>query len=171
MLEPDAGSVPTLASDLLREGFMNTNTNAVTKKRPRAARLMMKDVMTEHPVTIGRDQPLEVAHQMMRERHVRHLPVLEHGELVGILSQRDLYFLETVAGVDLAKDHVDDAMSTDTLAVGPDDSLDVVAGIMAARKLGSAVVIERHRVIGIFTATDALRVLSGEPRKARQGAF
>jgi CBS domain-containing protein len=99
---------------------------------------------------------------MMRDHGVRHLPVLEHGELVGVISQRDLYFLESIAGVDLEKDRVDDGMSTDTYAVAPDETLERVLGVMAERKLGSAVVLERGRVIGIFTATDALRILAKE---------
>ena len=100
----------------------------------------------------------------VRAHDCRHLPVLEHGELVGVLTQRDLYLLETIAGVDLTKDHVDDAMSTDAYAVPPDAPLDEVAGHMATQKYGCAVVIERGRVIGIFTTTDALRVLAGMVR-------
>jgi acetoin utilization protein AcuB len=147
---------------------MRTQTTTGARRRIGAARIAIKDVMTPHPVTIGRDQTLAVAHEMMREHLVRHLPVLEHGQLVGMLSQRDLYFLESVAGVDLAKDRVDDGMSLDTFAVGPDESLEHVASVMAERRLGSAVVIERERVIGIFTATDALRVLAGKSRDDRR---
>jgi acetoin utilization protein AcuB len=130
------------------------------RKKP-IGRLTMKDVMTEQPITIGRTQSLAVAHEMMRENRCRHLPVLEHGDLVGVVTQRDLYFLETIAGVDLAKDKVDDAMSVDCYAVGPDAHLEHVAAEMSKHKYGCAVVIERDRVIGIFTATDALRVLGG----------
>jgi acetoin utilization protein AcuB len=121
----------------------------------------MKDVMTEQPITIGRNQTLSVAHEMMRENRCRHLPVLEHGDLVGIVTQRDLYFLETIAGVDLGKDKVDDAMASDCYAVGPDARVVDVAAEMSRHKYGCAVVIERDRVIGIFTATDALHVLGG----------
>jgi acetoin utilization protein AcuB len=121
--------------------------------------LTIKDVMTPQPVTIGREQTLAVAHAMMREHRCRHLPVLEHGELVGVISQRDLYFLETLAGVDLVVDRVEEAMSPDAYAVGPDEPIAEVCAYMAKHKYGCAVVIERQRVIGIFTATDALRVL------------
>ncbi|MCL2723808.1 MAG: CBS domain-containing protein [Polyangiaceae bacterium] len=121
----------------------------------------MSDVMTEQPVTVGREQSLSTAHEMMREHHCRHLPVLERGDLVGVVTQRDLYFLETIAGADLDADKVDDAMSTDAYAVSPDATLEEVAKEMAAHKYGCAVVMERGRVIGIFTATDALRVLAG----------
>jgi CBS domain-containing protein len=145
---------------------MNTQTTRAPKGD--SSKVTMKDVMTLQPLTIGRDQTLEVAHRMMREHGVRHLPVLERGQLVGILSQRDLYFLETIAGVDLAKDRVDDGMSSDAYAVGPDESVEHVANVMAERKLGSAVVIERDRVIGIFTGTDALRLLAGKRRTRRR---
>ncbi len=134
-----------------------------TETHPRHKRissLKVKDVMTPQPVTIGRAQTLETAHALMREHGCRHLPVLEHDDLVGVLSQRDLYFLESLGGVDLEKDIVEDAMTSDAYTVRPDDSLAEVCARMADDKLGCAVVVERDRVAGIFTATDALRVLA-----------
>jgi CBS domain-containing protein len=123
--------------------------------------LAIQDVMTPQPVTIGRTETLATAHELMRNNEVRHLPVLEHGELVGVVTQRDLYLLESLAGIDRAEDCVDDAMTGDAYAVAPDAPLDEVTAQMATRKVGCAVVSERGRVIGIFTPTDALRVLAG----------
>jgi len=116
--------------------------------------------MTSQPVTIGRQESLATAHHMMRANGVRHLPVLEHGELVGIVTQRDLLFLETIRGVDIDEDTVEDAMSSDTYAVTPDVPIATVARHMAKKRYGCAVVIERGRVAGVFTATDALRLLA-----------
>ena len=121
--------------------------------------ISIQEVMTEQPLTIGRSESLATASEMMRVHECRHLPVLEHGDLVGVLAQRDLYLLETFARIDLTRDKVDDAMSTDTCAVPPDAPLRDVARQMATEKCGCAVVIERGRVIGIFTSSDALRVL------------
>lgn len=131
-------------------------------KVPKKARgkLTIGDVMTPQPLTIGRDQKLVVAHKMMTDNGVRHLPVLERGELVGVVSQRDLYFVETIAGVDKFEDKVDDAMSLDARTFEPDTPLAKVARQMVEHKLGCAVVVERGRVIGIFTAMDALRLLA-----------
>jgi len=120
----------------------------------------IRQVMTPAPYTIGSDQKLSVAHQIMREHQLRHLPVLRAGNLVGVLSQRDLYFLESLAGVDVDIDCVADAMTQEVYAVHPDDALRDVARIMANRKYGCAVVMERGRLLGIFTATDALRHLA-----------
>jgi len=117
-------------------------------------------LMTPQPLTIGRQQSLSTAHRLMRDHRVRHLPVLEHGELIGVVSQRDLYFLETIRGVDLDDDLVEDAMTTDTYAVDPDAPISAVAKHMARYRYGCAVVLERGKVIGIFTATDALRLVS-----------
>ena len=139
-------------------------TDHISTQTPRATvsrhRLAIQDVMTPQPITIGRGESLKTAHEMMRLHGCRHLPVLEHGELVGVVTQRDLYLLETIAGVDLTKDKVDDAMVTDAYSVPPDARLDQVAQQMAKEKYGCAVVIERGRVIGIFTTTDALHILS-----------
>lgn len=120
----------------------------------------IRQVMTPSPHTIGSDQKLSTAHKVMREHQLRHLPVLRAGKLVGVLSQRDLYFLESLAGVDIEIDCVADAMTQEVYAVHPDDSLREVARIMANRKYGCAVVIDRGRLLGIFTATDALRHLA-----------
>jgi acetoin utilization protein AcuB len=116
--------------------------------------------MTPQPVTIGRRELLATAHRLMRSNAIRHLPVLEHGDLVGMVTQRDLYFLETIRGVDIEEDVVEDAMTTDTYDVAPETPVATVAKLMARKRYGCAVVMERGRVAGIFTATDALRLLA-----------
>lgn len=116
--------------------------------------------MTHCPHTIGEDQPLRVAHEMMRRHGIRHLPVLRGGVLVGVLSQRDLYFVETLTDVDLDSVPVSDAISTETFTVSPRASLRAVAAEMADHRYGSAVVMERARVIGILATVDGMRALS-----------
>jgi universal stress protein F len=88
-------------------------------------------VMTPAPHTIGSEQKLAYAHKVMRENGLRHLPVLRSGKLIGVLSQRDLYFLETISGVDIDIDKVADAMSPDVFTTPPDQSLREVARVMA----------------------------------------
>jgi acetoin utilization protein AcuB len=97
----------------------------------------------------------------MRAWGIRHLPVLEAGKLVGVLSQRDALFVETLRDVDPTKVPVEDAMSSDVYIVGPDAPLTEVAGEMADHKYGCAVVTDGPRIVGIFTTVDALRALIG----------
>ena len=151
-------------------------TKSSTRPRARAAtseRWTVGALMTAQPLTIGRQQSLSTAHRLMRDNGVRHLPVLEHGELIGVVSQRDLYFLETIRGVDLDDDLVEDAMTMDTYAVEPGAPIGAVAEHMALHRHDCAVVLERGKVAGIFTASDALRhvsTLTPTARPARPAA-
>jgi acetoin utilization protein AcuB len=119
----------------------------------------IRKFMTTSPHTIGQEQTLHHAHQQMRSLSVRHLPVLEAGRLVGMLTQRDLAVIEGLAGVDPHAVQVEDAMSTEVYAVGPEAPLDEVAGEMAEKKYGSAVVVQNGKVVGIFTTIDLARSL------------
>jgi acetoin utilization protein AcuB len=122
----------------------------MTKSIPHIKKYMTTDVQT-----IGDEQPMSVAHSMMRGQHIRHLPVLHQGKLVGIVSDRDLRLIETLQEVDPTKIAVSEAMTTDTYVVSPDADLDEVVGMMAANKYGSAVVVDHGHVVGIFTTVDA----------------
>ena len=119
----------------------------------------IEQCMTPLVVTIGREQTLAEAHRVMREHGVRHLPVLHAGALVGMVTERDLNLIETLRSVDPVLAKVDDAMSEDVFAVNPGASLADVARRMASEKYGSAVVLAGKKVVGIFTAVDALRAL------------
>lgn len=116
--------------------------------------------MTTSPHSIGVEQTLSRAHAMMQEHRIRHLPVLHGGALVGILTERDLRLVESLAGVDPAVVKVEDAMATVVYSVSPDASLDDVVATMAEHKYGSAVVMQNQKVVGIFTTVDVCRALA-----------
>jgi acetoin utilization protein AcuB len=117
----------------------------------------VRDYMSSSPITVGQTQSLAAAHRLMRENGIRHLPVLEGGELVGILSQRDLHLVETLRDVDPATVLVEEAMTPDPYTVGPRVHLTTVMRHMAEHRQGSAVVIDGGKVVGVFTTVDALR--------------
>ncbi len=116
--------------------------------------------MTPAVHTIGKEQTLEVAHEMMRRYRIRHLPVLTGGRIAGTLSLRDLHLLETLRGVDPAEVTVEEAMTSDVYVVEPKAELRAVATRMAKDKLGSAIVARAGKIVGMFTTVDALRALA-----------
>lgn len=122
--------------------------------------LTIADRMTKTPHLIGAEQSLKVAHELMRTHDIRHLPVLHGGKLIGIVSQRDLHLVETLRDVEPAKVRVEEAMSQDVYAVAPKTLLSDVVREMVSRKLGSAVVVEGTKVVGVFTTVDALETLA-----------
>jgi acetoin utilization protein AcuB len=116
--------------------------------------------MTTSPHSIGREQTLGRAHAVMRQHGIRHLPVLDGGVLVGLLSLRDAHLLETLKDVDVQKVTVEEAMTSVVYAVSPEAPLDEVASAMAEHKYGCAVVMQNHHVVGIFTTVDACAALA-----------
>jgi len=116
--------------------------------------------MTTSPHAIGIDQPLTVAHSTMKKHEIRHLPVLNGGVLVGLITDRDLHLIETLRDVDPAKVTVEDAMATSVYSVNPDAPLDEVVNTMAEHKYGCAVVMQNNHVVGIFTTVDVCRTLA-----------
>ncbi len=120
----------------------------------------IREYMTATPQTIGAGQSMLTAHQMMRAFSVRHLPVLDRGKLLGIVTDRDLQLLESFRGVDQRTTPVSDAMTQDPFTCHPDDPVEHVARIMAQRKFGCALVVDEGKVVGIFTMTDATRALA-----------
>jgi acetoin utilization protein AcuB len=115
--------------------------------------------MTASPHTIGPGQSLAAAARLMRDHGVRHLPVLDGGQIVGMLSQRDLLLVEAMPGVNPTEVRVEEAMVQEVFTVPRDAPIGEVVETMLAKKLGSAVVDDDGRVIGVFTTIDALRAL------------
>ena len=96
---------------------------------------------------------------LMRERNIRHLPVLEAGRVVGVLSEKDVHVARTLRSLTLEKATVDMIMQAPAVTVAPDMKLSDVAAHMVDRRLGSAIVVHEGRVVGIFTSQDALHAL------------
>ncbi len=123
--------------------------------------------MTASPHSIGADQTLATARMLMRKHKIRHLPVMRAGTLIGLVSARDLDFVEALAGVDPEKVSVEDAMSQEPYTVSPEAPLDEVALEMSRRRYGCAIVTKNNKVVGVFTTVDALRALCAVLRRGR----
>lgn len=129
----------------------------MSKQRPIPA---VRKFMTSAPHTIGADQTMEHAHEVMRKYKIRHLPVLSAEKLVGIVSDGDLHLVETLKDVDPKKIRVEEAMSDQVYSVHPDTPLDEVVKEMARHKYGSAIIVDNHHVVGVFTTIDACQAFA-----------
>jgi CBS domain-containing protein len=114
--------------------------------------------MTPSPATVPPTASVREALDKMRTLGIRHLPVVDAGVLLGVVSDRDVRAVELLpGGPDALK--VEQAMAREPYFVQVDASVRDVAAHMAVEKLGSAVVMDRGNVVGIFTTVDALRAL------------
>lgn len=131
-------------------------------------KLTIRAFMTAAPQTIGAGELLAHAAERMHTHRFRHLPVLAGGRLVGVLSERDVALVGAMPGVDLAHAVVSDAMTPVPHVISPDSSLEWAAAEMAQHKLGSMIVVEHGKVVGILTTIDALRALGELLSRARR---
>ena len=120
----------------------------------------VKNFMTESPHAIGADQSLKFAHDRMTQWGTHHLPVLEGGQLVGVISERDIALISAVSPHQLETIVVEEAMAAEPYAVAPSDDIAVVVAHMLQHKYRTAVVMDHNKVLGVFTSMDALRLLS-----------
>ncbi len=116
--------------------------------------------MTTMPHTIGSDQTLAKAEKMMNQYRIRHLPVLEGGKLVGILSERDVKLVETFKDVDPEEMTIQEAFTPDPFIVSPESLLSEVCAEMAAHKYGCALVCDNKKLVGLFTWVDGLNAMN-----------
>jgi acetoin utilization protein AcuB len=133
----------------------------------------VRDIMSEHIVTISSDDTLSTVEDIMTLGHVRHMPVVRAGQLVGVVSERDLLraslsnlssfgteqrraFLQVV--------EIKRVMSSPPIVIDPEASVEDAALVMAERKIGCLPVVEGGRLIGMLTETDVLRYFAGVSR-------
>ena len=128
--------------------------------------MLVSACMTPDPLTIKTDSTIYDAMQMMLERDIRHLPVVdERGELVGMLSDRDLRkfslsFSEDDAHMkDRLKAPALDLANTDTLTVSSEDELKEAIEAMLENKVGALPVVDpvEDKLVGILSYIDVLR--------------
>jgi acetoin utilization protein AcuB len=107
--------------------------------------------MTAFPYFIEVDAGLKAATQMMERHGIRHLPVKDGDQLIGVVSDRDIKRAKREL-------HVSDIVVRETYIVNLTERLDSVLLHLAQRHIGCALVVKEGRLAGIFTTTDACRV-------------
>jgi acetoin utilization protein AcuB len=122
--------------------------------------LMIKTVMHPLPHSIGAGQTIATARDMMTEHNIRHLPVLEGGTLIGILTDRDIHFACAVDKVPADQIIVRDCFTPEPYIVEGETLVTEVAKTMAHQHIGCTLIVEKGKLIGIFTTVDACRLLS-----------
>jgi CBS domain-containing protein len=117
----------------------------------------IKAVMTPFPWYVHLEDSLGLAKEVMRERNIRHLPVTDDGELVGIVTDRDIGLVENAIREPAEREalRVRDVCVLDAFVVELSEPLDRVLSEMAGRHIDSALVVKRGKLAGIFTSTDA----------------
>jgi len=123
------------------------------------------DLMTRDPLTVTPMESVEKADELMSENNIRQIPVVRDGELIGIVTDRDIRGFLSGALMNnpdsrdsVLKTHVRDIMTTEPLFVGPDDDLQDAVEMLIEQKFGAIPVVEEAEgLVGILSYVDVLR--------------
>ena len=128
--------------------------------------IRIRDIMKEQVESISPRESAESARTRMRVRRIRHLPVIEDGNLVGVVSDRDLN-----GSVEARRfGSVGDVMSAPVVSANPEMTLRQAANQLRGRSIGCLPVLEEEKLVGIVTTTDLLELLGrGMERPAVRG--
>jgi acetoin utilization protein AcuB len=115
--------------------------------------MRLQDIMSTDIKTIEPGAGLEEARELMRQHRIHHLLVFAGGEVVGIVSDRDLAQRTEVKG------GVAGVMSEDLVTASPKTTVRQAANLMRGRGIGCLAVVEGDRPVGILTTTDLLELI------------
>ncbi len=128
------------------------------------SKIMITDV-----VALDRNASLGSAKDIMDQRRLRHFPVVENGNVVGVVSQRDLFraslasmlgYNERTEKAFLDNLSIKGIMSDPPITVTADTRISEAARLMVEKKVGCLPVVDGKRLIGLVTKTDFLKVLA-----------
>ena len=130
------------------------------------ADLTVRDIMTRDPIILGRNDTLDLAEDIMNLRRIRHMPVVDEGSIVGIVSQRDLFRSALVTALGFGRKtqtaviktiKIKEIMTEHVITISPDVSVKEAARVMIDKKIGCLPVVDGENLVGLLTETDILR--------------
>ncbi|HZK25138.1 MAG TPA: CBS and ACT domain-containing protein [Oscillospiraceae bacterium] len=125
--------------------------------------MLVKDRMSPHVYTITPDTPIPDALQLMEEKKIRRLPVIDKDRLVGIVTLLDLVRASPSPATSLsvwelnyllAKLPVKDVMAKQVYCVTPETTIDKAASLMREHSIGGLPVLDGEQIVGMITETD-----------------
>jgi CBS domain-containing membrane protein len=139
--------------------------------------IRVRDLMTRGVFCVGPRDTVERAYDLMNERGLRHLLVVDgDGDLVGLVSHRDLLrnaLIERGAmplnleRALMRRIRVEEVMTSEVETADPEQSVAAAAQVMLENKFGCLPVVEGMHLVGILTESDFVRHFAGDSRQAR----
>jgi len=108
-------------------------------------------------ISVVPEEKVVVALQLMRDKRVRAILVIEDDKLLGILTQGDCAIKVLLPGLDAKQVLVKDVMTVDPITVKLQDPIEACTGLMASRNFRHLPVVEAGRVVGVISIGDVVK--------------
>lgn len=119
---------------------------------------IVSELMTRELVTLGEDEDLARAEDLLRQQRIRHLPVVRAGKLVGLVTHRDLLRVCATRGAPAHAARAGDVMTREVQTVAPDTPLrDAVQRMLVAKYGCLPVTLPDGTLVGLLTEADLVR--------------
>jgi len=115
--------------------------------------------------TIGPEEPVLVAIQMMADKHIGALPVVRDNELIGIVSERDYARKVILMGRSSSDTPVWQIMSSPVTTVTPEENVHRCMEIMTEQRIRHLPVVERGKLVGIISIGDLVKAVIEEQQQ------
>ncbi len=129
--------------------------------------ILVEEIMSTDVFTLGRNDKLSVADDVMKQQRIRHIPVLNaDGDLCGILTQRDLFrgiLLSSLGYGSRAEQKmldslsIKEAMHDEVITITPESTLSDAANLMLSNKVGCLPVVDDERLVGMISEADFVK--------------
>lgn len=127
----------------------------------------LSEIMTVQPVTVSVDTPLPDVYRIAKEHSIHHLPVVEGGRLVGIISRTDLERISFVNDPNSANVveamwdflRTENLMTRSVVTIRKDQTVREAAELLKDGKIHALPVVDGSEIVGIVTSTDLIRYL------------
>jgi len=116
--------------------------------------MTVRDMMTKDLITCSPDETLAQAAQKMASGDIGCCPVVENGQLVGVITDRDITVRAVARGLDPNSQHVREMMSTNLVTVTPDTSVEDACRLMMDYQVRRLPVVEGNRLVGMVSLAD-----------------
>lgn len=116
---------------------------------------LLSQCMTHHPITVAPHDTVQQAARLMDQYNIGCLPVCQRGELVGLLTDRDITVRATAAGLDPATTEVDTVMSERVRSCSVQQTVAQALDQMSSVQIRRLPVLDTHRrLVGIVSLGD-----------------
>jgi CBS domain-containing protein len=117
----------------------------------------IREVMTPGPETIQADRPAAEAAKLMKQIDAGMIPVLDNGNLLGTVTDRDIAIRLVAEGKDPQATPVREIASTSIVTIEPDRDIDEALKLMAKHQVRRLPVVEDGRLVGVLAQADVAR--------------